>query len=196
MISLALAAAFALGARGEHILPQFTVKQSGGGLGYWVEETAVFAGVYPSRQTRGEPRFWIVEQRRADRDIGKYAPGGVVLEFPGWTLQHQWIDSRQCPALADVIHKMRALAVPETVRAQIAPRLPKAIAPIPPSDTPVVSVAEGADPGPARATDYDERVSRWWWETERAIATCWQAATPTVNRRAVQPLITGQWVVR
>ncbi len=54
MISLVLAAAIVAGARSEHVLPQFTVKQSGGGLGGWVEETAVFAGVYPSRQASGE----------------------------------------------------------------------------------------------------------------------------------------------
>ena len=203
MIPLVVAAALASVPPGGVIVPIYTVQQNGGGLGFWVEETAVLSGVYASSRTRGQPTFWIVEHNRADHDIGKYTADGKMLRSAGWTVKHQWIDGRRCPALTRVISKLQVLsakveaqATADASHAAAAARLGIAQLPepvsIPPSDTPSVSVSGGLrDLSPLEAEDYGGPISKWWWEGEQELASCWQVDIPRMKGRIIERRITG-----
>lgn len=145
----------------------YTVKQQGGGLGIFIDQIVVFQQV----KRRGE-KVWVAERRRHEQRLRER------------TFQHQWIDGRACKALSEVLDKIgqlppRRFAGPtERERGWI-------------SDTPHVTLIGPAAGGFSGAAlmqrDVGGDLSRWWSESEKALASCWQDGLVLVGDGTVGP---------
>lgn len=191
MIAWAVAAALAAQAQ-TGVVPAYVIKQSGGGLGIFVEETVVVGGVHGSKRRRGAPLFWVVEQRRADSHLGEVAPDGTVLKPFGWTRKHRWIDSRTCPGLAEMVQALSAMLVGDEARLAAAERFGiRQLPSLPTFDAPGVSITRLPGDVP-NMSDIGGPLTRWWWLREMTLEPCWRDDAPLVNGRPVAPLIKSE----
>jgi hypothetical protein len=188
MISWAVAAALAVQAQAT-VTPVYTLKQSGGAPGYLIDETVVLAGGHSPKDVRGTRQFWIAEQWRTESGPRKVAPDGTVS---GSTKQYRWIDSRTCPALADVVQQLNAMWVGEQARLEMAARVGlRQIPTIPSFHARLVSVTRlpGDAPG---ISDWGGPWSAWWLRSEESLESCWQEEAPLVDGHPATPLIASK----
>jgi len=184
MIAWALAAAL-LAPPQPFVSPTYAVQQSGGGLGIWVEETVVLSGVARSARPGGKRRYWLVEQRRADFDLGQR------------TTKHRWIDGRTCPALSGVVDQLQAKLAAEDARLAAAERFgirQMQIPTIPPFHTPSVTLTRLSDAEPLSLRDYEGPIAEWWRRSAQTLETCWRTEPPLVAGRPVKPTIAADAV--
>lgn len=138
----------------------YRVKQQGGGLGVFVDEAVVFHEV-----GEGAARVWVVERRRRDDKMGQT------------TLRYEWIDGRECPALADVLVKIGGLPAVSISGPKPEPRGWI-------SDTPEVTLigptAGGREGDTVLQRDVGGAVSEWWWRSGKALETCWTPRKPYI----------------
>lgn len=145
----------------------YTVKQQGGGLGIFVDQIVVFEQVTNHGETA-----WVVERRRHDQQLSKR------------TFQHQWIDGRSCAPLADVLKRIGQLPPPRFAA---------------PGDkdggwmsdasyvTLIGPIAGGRLGTTMMQRDLGGAISKWWWESEKALAPCWQDLGVLVGDGSVLP---------
>ena len=145
----------------------YTVKQQGGGLGIFVDQIVIFQQV----SYRSE-KVWVAERRRHDQRLGKR------------TFQHDWIDGRTCPQLADVLAGIGRLPP-----ARFAGPADKDGGWI--SDSAYVTLigpAAGSRWGTAlMQRDLGGDLSKWWWEAEKSLGSCWQDRIVIVGDGSVLP---------
>jgi hypothetical protein len=116
-----------------------------------------YTGLYESFALRevaspGGP-FWMAERRKRTT---------VGITGPSVQIERQWIDGRQCSALAKVVGSIAA--IPQ----------PKASGSIPPFHGAHVYLGSTrADGGYAVRSDYEGPVTAWWRQTEEALKPCW-----------------------
>ncbi len=155
----------AQGADPPRIETVYTVKQQGGGLGIFVDQTVVIQSV----SRRGET-VWVVERRERRQNVGRK------------TQLHQWIDGRRCAPLKDVLAGIARLP---PVQFERADRRDRGWV----SDTPYVTLTGPLANGRAGETlarvDLAGPVSRWWRDSEARLAACWRDGPVSVGDAAV-----------
>jgi hypothetical protein len=145
----------------------YTVKEQGGGLGVFVDQIVVF-----QRVSYRDDKLWVVERRRHDQRMGDR------------TYQHQWIDGRSCPPLTDALAQIGTL--PPSRFSGPADNANGWV-----SDTPYVTLTGPASGGRSGAMlmlrDLGGDLSRWWRQTEKILASCWQDNMVLVGDATVLP---------
>ena len=143
----------------------YTVKQQGGGLGIFVDQTVVFQSV----SRRGET-VWVVERRERRQNVGRK------------TQLHQWIDGRRCAPLKDVLAGIAKLPPAQFERADRKDRGWI-------SDTPYVTLtgplANGRGGETLARVDLAGPISRWWRDSEARLAPCWRDSPVSIAEAAV-----------
>ena len=143
----------------------YTVKQQGGGLGIFVDQTVLIQSV----SRRGET-VWVVERRERRQNVGRK------------TQLHQWIDGRRCAPLKDVLAGIAKLPPAQFERADRKDRGWI-------SDTPYVTLtgplANGRGGETLARVDLAGPVSRWWRDSETRLAPCWRDGPMSVGGSAV-----------
>ena len=145
----------------------YTVKEQGGGLGVGVDQIVLFQLVRYRSET-----LWVAERRRHDWRLRQR------------TFQHQWIDSRTCAALDDVVTKIGGL---QPLRFAGPSDLDGGWI----SDIPYVTLI-GPSVGGRKGTalmqrDLGGEISKWWWSSQKALAPCWRDVPVLVGDRTVLP---------
>ena len=172
----------------EVVAPWYTVRQTGGGLGNYVDEKVVLAAAFNTTEAseRGlEPQFWIAEQQRSETHPSRDGAREMT--------KHRWLDGRKCPALAAVLRKLGDIPPAHFVGGGKTPSVP------PPSDTPGVEVegrARRPHAGSVSISDIAGPISNWWWSSSTTLEPCWQKDAPIVAGTTVKTLLSGlpTWV--
>ena len=144
--------------------PTYRITEAGGGAGIFVDSVIVV--------TRPEDGRWVAERRRQDDVLGKTKR------------VHDWIDSRTCSQLLEVLASLSTLpsgGVLAPDRAQVQTVFFNARA---------VSVT-----GPASVdgetqitlTDWAGPVADWWLRSSEILKPCWQADPPKVGGVPLRP---------
>jgi hypothetical protein len=144
--------------------PIYRITEEGGGLGIFVNSVIVLR--------RPEDGRWVAERWREDSVLTKKE---VV---------HDWIDSRACPQLLEVLASLSTLPkngvlTPDRARAQSLA-----------FDVGTVSVTGPASvDGETRITLSDRLgpVTGWWMRSSEMLKPCWQADPPKVGGVPLSP---------
>ena len=144
--------------------PIYRITQEGDGVGTVFDRVIVL--------TRPEDGRWVAERRQQDVVMGK--------------TKHvqDWIDSRACPRLLEVLANLSTLpknGVLTPDRARVGSLI---------LDVPSVSVTGPASvDGETRITLSDRLgpVADWWARSSEMLQPCWQAAPPKVGGVPLRP---------
>ena len=144
--------------------PIYRITQEGDGVGTVFDRVIVL--------TRPEDGRWVAERRQQDVVMGK--------------TKHvqDWIDSRACPRLLEVLANLSTLpknGVLTPDRARVGSLI---------LDVPSVSVTGPASvDGETRITLSDRLgpVADWWWRSSEILKPCWQADPPKVGGVPLRP---------
>jgi hypothetical protein len=162
-VLMAGAPAKAGGGWGE-VYPIYRITEEGGGLGIFVDSVIVVR--------RPEGGRWVAERWREDSVLTKKK---VVRD---------WIDSRACPQLLEVLASLSTLPkngvlTPDRAESQW-----------PAFDVTTVSVTGPASvDGETRITLSDRKgaVAAWWRRSSEMLQPCWQADPPKVGGVPLSP---------
>jgi hypothetical protein len=160
-------------------LELYRVKEVGGGLGMYIDQTVIFSAAPGGADTEGGR--WIVERVKTESNwCGRRSASGAC-EAIGSQI-HDWIDSRSCPNARAALEALPDIPVPSFKRRD---SLYMTV-----SDTPLLTI-EGT-PEQAQSTAQHLLISeftgphRIWWETtEKALSACWQREAPRIEGLAV-----------
>ena len=144
--------------------PIYRITEEGGGLGIFVDSVIVV--------TRPEDGRWVAERWREDDVLTKKK------------IVHDWIDSRTCPQLLEVLGSLttlpkNGLLTPDRARAQSLA-----------FDVSTVSVTGPASvDGETRITLSDRlgSVYDWWMRSSEILKPCWQADPPKIGGVPLRP---------
>jgi hypothetical protein len=144
--------------------PIYRITEEGGGIGIFVNSVIVV--------TRPEDGRWVAERWREDDVLGKTKR------------THDWIDSRACPRLAEVLASLpqlpkNGILSPDRARSQSLA-----------FDFITVSVMGPASvDGETRITLSDRKgaVRAWWARSSEMLQPCWQADPPKVGGVPLSP---------
>jgi hypothetical protein len=142
----------------------YRITEQGGGIGVFVDSVIVV--------TRPEDGRWVAERWREDDVLTKKK---VV---------HDWIDSRACPQLLEVLASLTTLPKNGVLTPDRAESRSLAF------DVTTVSVTGPASvDGETRITLSDRLgpVYGWWRSSEEALQPCWQADPPKVDGVPLSP---------
>jgi hypothetical protein len=146
------------------IYPFYRITEEGGGIGVFVDSVIVV--------TRPEDGRWVAERWRQDDVLGKTKR------------THDWIDSRACPQLLEVLASLTTLPKNGVLTPDRAESRSLAF------DVTTVSVTGPASvDGETRITLSDRLgpVYGWWRSSEEALQPCWQADPPKVDGVPLSP---------
>lgn len=141
---------------------QFTLIESGGGLGADVENTTSFSTIYRSGTTR-----WLVERNsNASNWCGRTGNHECI---PTHTSSMDWIDGRTCASLAPVLAQLAKVQVEE--RGSAHPRV---------SDTPLLSLLtfKHGQLATERLSEYVGPLVDWWQSAQEQLKPCWTKVQP------------------
>ncbi len=144
--------------------PIYRITEEGGGRGIFVNSVTVL--------TRPEDGRWVAERWREDDVLTKKK------------IVHDWIDSRTCPQLLEVLGSLttlpkNGLLTPDRARAQSLA-----------FDVTTVSVTGPASvDGETRITLSDRlgSIYGWWMRSSEMLKPCWQADPPKVGGVPLRP---------
>ena len=146
--------------------PQFTVKRVQASPEREEHQVALLMRL--DRSSPEAARSWMLERRISSR---RWADRATT---------HEWIDGRDCPALAKVVAAISELPPMKFSGADAQMRIAPFHFPVTTLYGPPAQDQEGGTVRIAR-TDYTGGVSAWWSRAEKALAGCWRAAPPVVN---------------
>ena len=142
---------------------RYRLTQTGGGLGIYVSETAVFSA------SRDAPGDWFVERHRTDDDWCGHRENKTCAATS--VTVHQWIASRSCPALRAVMTQL-----PAAQRAALAKARKEAGKHIYVTDTPLLTLetVRGVGRATQKQSEWLGPLADWWWSAEKQLKPCWR----------------------
>lgn len=145
--------------RPEH---RFTLVESGGGLGFEVENTTVFSSIDQDGQ-----KTWIVERNTNESKWCDQTSNGHCVETK--TSSMDWIDGRSCAALPKVMLQLAKVRTEENGSAH-----PWA------SDTPLLSliIVDRGLMATERLSEYAGPLVDWWRSAQERLKPCWTKGRP------------------
>lgn len=141
---------------------QFTLIESGGGLGLDVENTTVFFAV-----DHGGPTTWLVERNSNESNwCGRRGNGQCVLTR---TSSMDWIDGRSCAPLRQVLMQLEKVRTKESGSAHSLV-----------SDTPLLSLVmvKRGQMATERLSEYIGPLVDWWRSAQEQLKPCWTKTRP------------------
>lgn len=145
-----------------HKTERFRLTQSGGGLGFDLQETVVFS--------RGRGGDWFLERHKTELNCG-LAPAATCPP----TSVHEWATTRNCSALRDV---MTRLSVAREASLAIMRERARRHVFIQVTDTPLLTFETLPHGGIKPQSEWDGPLVDWWRSSEERLKPCW-TANPT-----------------
>lgn len=143
----------------DHRTERLRLTQSGGGLGFDVQETVVFS------RSRGDD--WFLERHRTEINCG-LAPAATCPP----TSVHDWVSTQNCPALRQVM-----TALPSAQEASLAIMRERARRHlfIQVTDTPLLSLETLPHSKIEPQSEWEGPLVEWWRSAEQRLKPCWTA---------------------
>jgi len=142
---------------------QFTLIESGGGLGVDVDNVTVFSVL-----NHGQTTTWFVERNSNESNsCGRTGSGQCI---PTRTSSMDWIDGRRCAPLHQVLMQLEKVRTQE--RGSAHPWV---------SDTPLLSLLMFDERGlleTERLSEYVGPLVDWWRSAQEQLKPCWTKTRP------------------
>ena len=144
--------------------PTYRITEAGGGRGVFVDSVIVVTKLEDSR--------WVAERRRQDDVLGKTKR------------VHDWIDSRTCPQLLEVLDSLSTLPrggvlTPDRAKDQSVIFHLRAVS--------VTGPASVDGETQITLTDKAGPVAVWWLRSAKMLQLCWKADPPKVGGVPLSP---------
>jgi hypothetical protein len=143
----------------DHRTEKFQLTQSGGGLGFDLQETVVFS------HSRGDD--WFLERHKTEINCG-LAPAATCRPIS----VHDWVTTRNCPELRQV---MTALPSAQEASLAIMRERSRRHVFVQVTDTPLFSLETLPHGRIKPQSEWEGPLVDWWRSSEERLKPCWIA---------------------